>query len=35
VILDESFWALDPDMLRQCMRCALARAKKMLVIAHP
>jgi ATP-binding cassette subfamily B protein len=35
VILDESFGALDPNTLRQSMRCALARARTMLVIAHP
>ena len=35
MILDESFGALDPNTLRQCMRCALSRARTMLVIAQP
>jgi len=35
VILDESFAALDPETLRQCMSTALDRAKTLLVIAHP
>src|SRR5262249_6613024 len=35
MILDESFGALDPNTLRQCMGCALSRARTMLVIAHP
>jgi ATP-binding cassette, subfamily B, bacterial len=35
VILDESFAALDPETLRRCLRCALDRARTLLVIAHP
>lgn len=35
VILDESFAALDPENLARAMRCARARAKSLLVIAHP
>ncbi|MEM9491074.1 MAG: ATP-binding cassette domain-containing protein, partial [Myxococcota bacterium] len=35
VILDESFAALDPDNLERAMRCARARARTLLVIAHP
>jgi ATP-binding cassette subfamily B protein len=35
VILDESFGALDPATLRQCLQTALDRAKTLLVIAHP
>src|SRR5262245_3414702 len=35
VVLDESFAALDPRTLDQCLRCALARAATLLVIAHP
>lgn len=35
VVLDESFAALDPETLRQCLRCVLARATTLLVIAHP
>jgi len=35
VILDESFGALDPETLRQCLSAALDRAKTLLVIAHP
>ena len=35
VVLDESFAALDPETLDQCLRCALSRASTMLVIAHP
>jgi ATP-binding cassette subfamily B protein len=35
VILDESFAALDPQTLTQCLQCALARAPTVLVIAHP
>ena len=35
VILDESFAALDPENLRQCLQCALARASTLLVVAHP
>jgi len=35
VVLDESFAALDPSTLESSMRCALSRAKTLLVIAHP
>jgi ATP-binding cassette subfamily B protein len=35
VVLDESFAALDPATLEGSMRCALSRAKTLLVIAHP
>jgi len=35
VVLDESFAALDPDTLDRCLRCALARAPTLMVIAHP
>ena len=35
VMLDESFAALDPDNLRQCLECVFRRAKTLLVIAHP
>ncbi len=35
VILDESFAALDPKTLDRCLRCVLARAETLVVIAHP
>ncbi|MCE9592602.1 MAG: ABC transporter ATP-binding protein/permease [Planctomycetes bacterium] len=35
VVLDESFAALDPATLESSMRCALRRAKTLVVIAHP
>ena len=35
VILDESMAALDPETLRQSLRCVLDRAPTLLVIAHP
>ena len=35
LILDESFAALDPETLRQALRCVLERAPTLLVIAHP
>jgi ATP-binding cassette subfamily B protein len=35
VILDESFAALDPATLSQCLQTALDRAQTLLVIAHP
>jgi ATP-binding cassette, subfamily B, bacterial len=35
VILDESFGALDPQNLRQCLDCVTRRAKTLLVVAHP
>ena len=34
-ILDESFAALDPENLARALRCVLARAEALLVIAHP
>ena len=33
--LDESFAALDPENLRQCLECVLKRAETVLVVAHP
>ncbi|MGH9803172.1 MAG: ATP-binding cassette domain-containing protein, partial [Blastocatellia bacterium] len=35
VILDESFAALDPETLSQCLNTAIARSKTLMVIAHP
>lgn len=35
VVLDESFAALDPENLALALRCVLARAPTLLVIAHP
>jgi ATP-binding cassette subfamily B protein len=35
VVLDESFAALDPENLRQALECALARARTLVVVAHP
>jgi ATP-binding cassette subfamily B protein len=35
VVLDESFASLDPENLRRALGCVLARAKTVLVIAHP
>ena len=35
LVLDESFAALDPESLQQALRCVLARARAVLVIAHP
>ncbi|HET6279305.1 MAG TPA: ABC transporter ATP-binding protein [Candidatus Polarisedimenticolia bacterium] len=35
VVLDESFAALDPENLAQSLRCTVARARTLLVIAHP
>jgi ATP-binding cassette subfamily B protein len=35
VVLDESFAALDPENLGQCLECVRRRAKMLLVIAHP
>lgn len=35
LILDESFAALDPENLERALQCVLARAKTLLVIAHP
>jgi len=35
VILDESFAALDPENLKLALECTIARAKTLMVIAHP
>lgn len=35
VILDESFAALDPENLHQCLKCVLNRVPTLLVVAHP
>lgn len=35
VLLDESFAALDPENLKQCLECVLNRAKTLVVVAHP
>jgi ATP-binding cassette subfamily B protein len=35
LVLDESFAALDPRTLRQCLECVLRRAPTLIVIAHP
>lgn len=35
VILDESFGALDPDNQHKALACTLARARTLVVIAHP
>jgi ATP-binding cassette subfamily B protein len=35
VVLDESFAALDPETLQRALRCVLARAPTLFVIAHP
>jgi len=35
IVLDESFASLDPENLRRALQCVLARAKTLLVIAHP
>jgi ATP-binding cassette subfamily B protein len=35
IVLDESFAALDPETLHQAIRCVSARARTLLVIAHP
>jgi len=35
VILDESFGALDPETLDQCVDCVYRRAQTLVVIAHP
>jgi ABC-type multidrug transport system fused ATPase/permease subunit len=34
-ILDESFGALDPETLGECLHCAMMRAPTLMVIAHP
>jgi ATP-binding cassette, subfamily B, bacterial len=35
VLLDESFAALDPKTVEQCLRCVFERAPALVVIAHP
>lgn len=35
VILDETFAALDPKTVEQCLKCVLQRAPTLVVIAHP
>jgi ATP-binding cassette subfamily B protein len=35
IVLDESFAALDPETLSLSLRCVLARAPALVVIAHP
>jgi ABC-type transport system involved in cytochrome bd biosynthesis fused ATPase/permease subunit len=35
VVVDENLAALDPETLRQSLRCLLDRASSLLVIAHP
>jgi len=35
LVFDESFGALDPETLSQCMNTVLARAQTLIVIAHP
>jgi len=35
VVLDESFAALDPESLAQCLRCVHRHAQTLVVIAHP
>jgi ATP-binding cassette subfamily B protein len=35
LVLDESFAALDPETLRRCLQRVLARARTLVVIAHP
>jgi ATP-binding cassette subfamily B protein len=35
IVLDESFAALDPKTLERALRCVLARAPTLVVIAHP
>ncbi|HVZ75342.1 MAG TPA: ATP-binding cassette domain-containing protein [Polyangia bacterium] len=34
-VLDESFAALDPETLERVLKCVLARAETLVVIAHP
>lgn len=34
-VLDESFAALDPATLKQCLTCAFKHAQTLIVIAHP
>ncbi len=35
IVLDESFAALDPETLAVALKCVLARARALVVIAHP
>lgn len=35
IILDESFAALDPETLAQCVECVRRRARTLMVVAHP
>jgi len=35
IIFDESFGALDPENVRRALECVLARARSLVVIAHP
>ena len=35
VVLDESFASLDPETMERALRCVLARAPTLLVVAHP
>ncbi len=35
IVLDESFAALDPITLERALRCVLARARTLVVVAHP
>ena len=35
IVLDESFAALDPVTLERALRCVLARARTLVVVAHP
>ena len=35
IVLDESFAALDPETLSLSLKCVLARAPTLVVIAHP
>jgi ATP-binding cassette subfamily B protein len=34
-VMDESFASLDPEALERCLACAIARARSLVVIAHP
>jgi ABC-type multidrug transport system fused ATPase/permease subunit len=34
-VMDESFAALDPEVLERCLACAISRARSLVVIAHP
>jgi ATP-binding cassette subfamily B protein len=35
LILDESFAALDPDTFRKCLAAVVARARALVIVAHP